>query len=239
MKDHIPTKILANGALRYGVYDDAGTLLRHEYIKPEDEPTEEGDPLCKATLLPDDVVSAVEAALGASLGSNPQIKDALNAFAHNPVKIGTVANLPVFTGPTGSVGTKTATDALSTLIAAMSAITPDLADLIPFRDVSGATAGYATLNTILNLLPDKVKLEYGSFSGSGSGWSINTVGTPKALFLVSNEHLYSPAIEGCSSISSLSGSGSSLVNSDVSWYSNSVSLGITINSRTYWLAITI
>jgi len=53
VKDREPTKILANGALRYGVYDDAGNLLRYEYIKLEDEPTEKGDPLCKATLLSD------------------------------------------------------------------------------------------------------------------------------------------------------------------------------------------
>lgn len=53
MKDREPTKILPNGALRYGVYDDNGALLRYEYIKPEDEPTEEGTPLNKATLLSD------------------------------------------------------------------------------------------------------------------------------------------------------------------------------------------
>ena len=71
MKDRIPTKILANGAIRYGVYDDAGTLLRYEYIKSEDEPTQEGDPLCKATLLPDDVATAL------GLSGNPHVKDAL------------------------------------------------------------------------------------------------------------------------------------------------------------------
>lgn len=59
MKDRIPTKILSNGALRYGVYDEAETLLRYEYIKPEDEPTQEGNPLCKATLLDDSACIAM------------------------------------------------------------------------------------------------------------------------------------------------------------------------------------
>lgn len=71
MTDRTPTKILSNGAIRYGVYDDAGALLRYEYIKPEDEPTQAGDALNKANLLPD----GVAAALG--LSGNPQVKDAL------------------------------------------------------------------------------------------------------------------------------------------------------------------
>lgn len=80
MKDRIPTKILSNGALRYGVYDDSGNLLRYEYIRPEDEPTQEGDPLCKETLLPDDLVST----LGLNVLSDPQIKDALYALYLGP-----------------------------------------------------------------------------------------------------------------------------------------------------------
>lgn len=72
MKDRVSTKILENGAIRYGIYDEAGNLLRYEYIRPEDEPTQEGDPLNKANLLPD----AVATALG--LTGNPQVADALN-----------------------------------------------------------------------------------------------------------------------------------------------------------------
>jgi len=60
VKDREPTKILANGAIRYGVYDDAGNFLRYEYIKLEDEPTEEGMPLCKATLLKDVTCEALD-----------------------------------------------------------------------------------------------------------------------------------------------------------------------------------
>lgn len=59
MKDRLPTNLLANGALRYGVYDDSGELLRYEYIKPEDEPTEEGTALNKATLLQDETEALI------------------------------------------------------------------------------------------------------------------------------------------------------------------------------------
>lgn len=40
--DRVPTQVLDNGATRYGIYDENGTLLRYEYIKREDEPTDEG-----------------------------------------------------------------------------------------------------------------------------------------------------------------------------------------------------
>ena len=41
-KDRVPTNVLLNGAIRYGVYDSNGTLLRYEYMKREDEPVEVG-----------------------------------------------------------------------------------------------------------------------------------------------------------------------------------------------------
>lgn len=53
MKDRVSTKVLQNGALRYGIYDEAGKLVRYEYIKPEDEPIEEGTLLNKKNLLSD------------------------------------------------------------------------------------------------------------------------------------------------------------------------------------------
>lgn len=55
MRDRVSTKILENGATRYGVYDEDGNLLRYEYIKLEDEPDEEGTLLNKANLLTDEV----------------------------------------------------------------------------------------------------------------------------------------------------------------------------------------
>ena len=82
MQDRIPTK-----PNRYAVYDDAHNFVRYEYHERADEPTQTGDALNKANLLPDDVVSAVEAALGINLGANPQVKDALAAFAYTPTKI--------------------------------------------------------------------------------------------------------------------------------------------------------
>lgn len=53
MKDRQPTQVLANGAIRYGVYNADGTLDRYEYLKREDAPTVEGTPLNKANLLSD------------------------------------------------------------------------------------------------------------------------------------------------------------------------------------------
>lgn len=48
VKDRIPTEVLENGAVRYGVYDESGKLLRYEYMKREDEPIEEGTPINRA-----------------------------------------------------------------------------------------------------------------------------------------------------------------------------------------------
>lgn len=42
VKDRIPTKVLPNGAIRYGVYDENNNFVRYEYMKREDEPVEEG-----------------------------------------------------------------------------------------------------------------------------------------------------------------------------------------------------
>ena len=47
VKDRIPTEILPNGAVRYGVYDENNNLIRYEYMKREDEPIEEGTPINK------------------------------------------------------------------------------------------------------------------------------------------------------------------------------------------------
>lgn len=77
MKDRVSTKILNNGATRYGVYDETGALLRYEYIKLEDEPSTEGDFFNKANMLPDHI----PALLGLKMG-NPQVKDALNVLAN-------------------------------------------------------------------------------------------------------------------------------------------------------------
>lgn len=77
MKDRVSTKILNNGATRYGVYDETGALLRYEYIKLEDEPSTEGDFFNKANMIPD----SITAMLGLKM-SNPQVADALNVLAN-------------------------------------------------------------------------------------------------------------------------------------------------------------
>ena len=77
MKDRTPTQVLANGAIRYGIYDSEGALLRYEYIKPEDEPTQEGTPLNKATMLSD------KTAAGLGLTGDPTVDGALNVARGN------------------------------------------------------------------------------------------------------------------------------------------------------------
>ena len=59
MKDRQPTKVLANGAIRYGIYREDGTLDHYEYMKREDAPTVEGTPLNKANLLSDATAAKV------------------------------------------------------------------------------------------------------------------------------------------------------------------------------------
>lgn len=76
MRDRVSTKILDNGATRYGIYDEAGNLLRYEYIKLEDLPTVPGSLWNKANVLPDDI----PAALGLGM-SDPQVKDVLGVVA--------------------------------------------------------------------------------------------------------------------------------------------------------------
>lgn len=59
MRDRESTKILSNGAVRYGIYDETGALLRYEYIKLEDEPTVAGSIYNRANVLPDPVCEAL------------------------------------------------------------------------------------------------------------------------------------------------------------------------------------
>jgi len=99
LKDRIPTKLLGNGAIRYGIYDATGSLLRYEYIRPEDEPTEEGGAWSKSNVLPD----AIATALG--LTGDPQVKDALSKLSmaalrrtvHTQVTLSSLADGTEFT----------------------------------------------------------------------------------------------------------------------------------------------
>lgn len=76
MKDRRPTMVLENGAVRYGIYDELGTLLRYEYIRPEDAPTQLGTPLTKMTLLSDETAEAIGLEQ-----EDPTVNDALAGLA--------------------------------------------------------------------------------------------------------------------------------------------------------------
>lgn len=62
MMDRESTNILSNGAVRYGIYDEDGTLLRYEFIKLEDEPSVEGSIYNRANVLPDGVCDQLDIA---------------------------------------------------------------------------------------------------------------------------------------------------------------------------------
>lgn len=85
MKDRVSTKILDNGAVRYGVYDETGNLLRYEYIKLEDEPDEEGTLLNKANLLTDET-----AALLGMEQENPTVNEAFRQISIPQAGAGTL-----------------------------------------------------------------------------------------------------------------------------------------------------
>lgn len=76
MQDRIGTNDLANGAVRYGVYDASGNRLRYEWIRPEDEPLEAGTPLNRETLLSAEAEAVVWPASGKP--ANPTVNDAMD-----------------------------------------------------------------------------------------------------------------------------------------------------------------
>lgn len=89
MKDRQPTKILANGAIRYGIYNEDGTLNHYEYMKREDSPTVEGTPLNKANLLSDETAAKIWP--GSSKPEDPTVNDALSKLSQGTAKVGDIA----------------------------------------------------------------------------------------------------------------------------------------------------
>lgn len=90
MKDRQPTKVLSNGAIRYGIYREDGTLDHYEYMKREDAPTVEGTPLNKANLLSD--ATAAKLWPNASVRpEDPTVNDALGKLAQGTAKVGDIA----------------------------------------------------------------------------------------------------------------------------------------------------
>lgn len=86
MIDRAGTNDLQNGAVRYGVYDENGVLLRHEWLLLADEPLVEGTPLTKATLLTDAVSGRIWFAGNAP--TNPTVNDALSQLTNQRYKVG-------------------------------------------------------------------------------------------------------------------------------------------------------
>ena len=85
MHNRIGTNNLANGAVRYGVYDAAGQLQRYEYLRLEDEPLAEETPLLAENLLAATTIPKIWIAGDAP--SDPTVNQALNKLAepHYPV----------------------------------------------------------------------------------------------------------------------------------------------------------
>lgn len=76
MRDRIGTNGLANGAVRYGVYDMSGNRLRYEWIRPEDEPLEAGMPLNAETFLSAEAEAVIWPASGKP--ADPTVNDAMD-----------------------------------------------------------------------------------------------------------------------------------------------------------------
>lgn len=89
MKDRQPTKVLANGAIRYGIYREDGTLDHYEYMKREDAPSVEGTPLNKANLLSDATAQKVWPNAN-TRPADPTVNQALNKLAGGTAAIGDI-----------------------------------------------------------------------------------------------------------------------------------------------------
>lgn len=89
MKDRQPTQVLANGAIRYGVYNADGTLNHYEYLKREDAPTVEGTPLNKANLLSDAAAQKIWPNADAR-PEDPTVSEALIELRKGSTKIGDI-----------------------------------------------------------------------------------------------------------------------------------------------------
>lgn len=85
MRDRVSTKVLPNGAVRYGVYGPRGVLLRYEYIHPEDEPVETGMPPGKESYLTDETAAKV---WPVNTPGDPTPSDAMQKLKEPQNKIG-------------------------------------------------------------------------------------------------------------------------------------------------------
>ena len=90
MKDRQPTKVLSNGAIRYGIYREDGTLDHYEYMKREDAPTVEGTPLNKANLLSDATAAKIWPD-EETRPEDPTVNDALGKISEGTARVGDIA----------------------------------------------------------------------------------------------------------------------------------------------------
>ena len=88
MRDRIGTNDLANGAVRYGVYDASGNRLRYEWLLPEDEPLEAGTPLTAGNLLTAQTAAKVWRAGDAP--TDPMVNGALEKLSEPSYHVGDI-----------------------------------------------------------------------------------------------------------------------------------------------------
>lgn len=88
MRDRIGTNDLANGAVRYGVYDVGGNRLRYEWLLPEDEPLEAGTPLTAGNLLTAQTAAKVWRAGDAP--ANPMVNGAIEKLSEPNYHVGDI-----------------------------------------------------------------------------------------------------------------------------------------------------
>jgi hypothetical protein len=88
MTDRQPTQVLANGAIRYGIYRADGTLDHYEYLRREDAPTVEGTPLSKANLLSDATASKLWP--GSNKPEDPTVNQAFEKLSKGMHLIGDI-----------------------------------------------------------------------------------------------------------------------------------------------------
>lgn len=87
--------------------------------------------------------------------------------------IGSTSGLPIFTGTNGVLETKTVPNAMYALINGLSSVTPTTSDIIPLKDASESASGYATISSILALVPTGAQVASGSYTGTGTYGSSN------------------------------------------------------------------
>lgn len=88
MTDRQPTQVLANGAIRYGIYNAGGTLDHYEYLRREDAPTVEGTPLNKANLLSD--ATATKLWPGSNKPEDPTVNQAFEKLSTGMHAVGDI-----------------------------------------------------------------------------------------------------------------------------------------------------